>query len=668
MKKTIFTTTAITLCILALGLGTTSAISATSSGPRVDNFELTDQTLLAHNLYSMGKDSKAVVLITQGVGCPVVRNNATAYNALQKAYAGKGVEFFMINSNIQDSREDIAKEAAEFHYNMPVLQDTYQLVGEQLGLKRTAEVIIIDPKTWKVVFRGPVDDRVTYERQKASATKNYAKDALDSFLASKPVAVSQVESPGCLINLVATTSTPAPKISYVKDIAPIIQDKCITCHQSGGIGPMTLVSYEDVKGHSPMIREVIRTKRMPPWHADPRIGHFSNDRSLSAEQTKTLVHWIESGSPRGEGADPLGTKKFAALEWPLGTPDVILNIPQYTIPATGVVDYQNPWAAIPAGFEDRWLRSSTIKVDQRQAVHHVLTGYLPKVPASGDVTRGGGIGGPSVGGYAVGAESNIWPKDSGTYIAGGGAVGFQLHYTPYGKEVTDKTRIGLYFYPKGEVPTYVLHNSVIVDSFIQVAPNDHNWADVAYITFPADAKLFNVFPHTHYRGRSASVELQYPDGHKELIFSMPHYDFNWQGSYNFAKPLDIPAGTKMIAHFTYDNSVRNPYNPDPNRTVPWGDQSFDEMFYMAFDYQWKEETSSHRTPQYETALQTSRIIGMIDKNIDGKIQASELTAKQFSAVLKNFSMLDRNGDGALDSTELASVPGLGGFGGRPPRG
>ncbi len=181
--------------------------AAAAASQKVDNFELTDQNLLAHNLYTM-KDAKAIVFITQGNGCPVVRNNATAYNALKAAYKDKGVEFFMLNSNTQDSLADIQKEAADFHYDFPILQDTNQLVGEQLRLERTGEVIVVDPKTWDIVFRGPVDDRVTYERQKAKATKTYAADALDQFLAGRPVRDAHEAAPGCLINLLQASAQP----------------------------------------------------------------------------------------------------------------------------------------------------------------------------------------------------------------------------------------------------------------------------------------------------------------------------------------------------------------------------------------------------------------------------------------------------------------------------
>ena len=232
-----------------------SAASAASEGQKVPNFRLADENLIAHDLYSMA-DAPAVVLITQGDGCPVVRNDVAAFNALKAKYAPKGVEFFMINSNIQDSRDDIKEEAKEFGYDMPVLKDDNQLVGEALHFQRTAEVIVIDPKTWQIVYRGPVDDRVTYERQKTRASNHWADDALASFLTGKPVEVSQRPAPGCLINLLsAGREFEFKNISYSKEVAPIIDEKCVTCHQAGGIGPMELTSYQKVKGFAPMIRE-----------------------------------------------------------------------------------------------------------------------------------------------------------------------------------------------------------------------------------------------------------------------------------------------------------------------------------------------------------------------------------------------------------------------------
>jgi mono/diheme cytochrome c family protein len=332
------------------------------------------------------------------------------------------VEIFMLNSTPADTREAILAEAKAYGYELPILMDSNQLVGEQLGVTRTAEVMVIDPKSWQIVYRGPIDDRVTYERQKASAEHTWAKDALDALLAGRPVAVSRLEPVGCLIDFPERAQAASIPISYATTIAPIIQEKCVSCHQPGGIGPMPLTNYEEIKPFAPMIREVIRVQRMPPWRADPSVGHFLGDRSLSSVQIKELVHWVEQGAPRGEGVDPLSKQTFLADEWPLGEPDLVLDIPAYNIPANGIVDYQRPFVLNPLK-EGKWLRASTIKVEHRQTVHHVLTGYLTKPPPRPG-NRSTKVRGVSVGSYAVGAQSFVEPKDTGVAIPPGGAVGF----------------------------------------------------------------------------------------------------------------------------------------------------------------------------------------------------------------------------------------------------
>ena len=641
-------------CLMGSHLG--QAVAAADPGgetpQRVDDFRLTDTNLIGQQL-SRFSDASAVVIVTYGNGCPIVRNSVAALNALKAKYAGKGVEFLALDSTPQDTRDAVKAEAKEYGLDMPVMMDTNQLVGEQMGVTRTAEVFVINPKTWRVMYRGPVDDRVTYERQKAEASEHWADDAIAATLAHQPVAVTRRPAQGCLVSFSATADKAAfSKISYAHDVAPIVSEKCVSCHQPGGIGPMPLTSYEQIKGYSPMIREVIRTRRMPPWHADPTVGHFMDDKSLSPTQIKTLVHWVEAGSPRGEGADPLKGKTYAVQEWPLGKPDVILDVPAYTIPASGVVDYQRPFIVNPLT-KPEWLKASTIKVSNRQGVHHILTGLLTDVPTEGYASET--KWGASVGGYAVGSESVKEPKDIGVYLPTGGAIGFQNHYTPYGKPAEEKSQIALYFYKNGETPKYVMHNIAVADPSIVIGPNEEAHYETAYLEFPHEAILYGAFPHAHYRGRSSDVYIKYPDGSQKLLLALPKYDFNWQREYTFAEPLKVPAGSKIIVHYTYDNSKRNPANPDPNRTVPWGDQSFDEMLYTALRYRWVDETSAKMLPQYDKDLQANRMMGMFDDNGDGFIEPEELKGAMGAGLKKNFALIDRNHDGKIDKAELAAV-------------
>jgi hypothetical protein len=636
----------------------TSAHAASASEPMasampatVDNFMLVDaQHLEAHELYRLA-DAKAIVLVSMGVGCPISRAMTPALKALRDQYAKQGVEMFLVDSNLQDSREAIAAEAKEFGIDIPILMDSNQLVGEALGVTRTAEVFVITPKTWKVAYHGPVNDAADYGVQKA-ATKEFANDALAAVLAGKPAPAATQASKGCLVDFPERGKMAAKKISYVKDVAPILEAKCVACHEEGGIGPFAMTNYAMVKGFSPMIREVIRTDRMPPYNADPHVGKFSDDKSLTPAEIKTLVHWVDEGSPRGEGTDPLGAKKHVAPEWPLGKPDLVLNVPAYTIPASGVVDYQHPYAVNPLT-EGKWLRASTVKVESRQGVHHILTGYMSEVPKPGQQAFENKWG-VSVGGYAVGAESEISPKNVGAYLPPGGAVGFQTHYTPFGKEVTDHSQVALYFYKDNEKPEMVMHNSVIVNNAIVLPPNDGHHLETTYLDIPHEMLLYSAFPHAHYRGASADLWLRTPDGKEKLLLSLPRYDFSWQRAYTFADPVKVPAGSKLIAHFIYDNSKRNPNNPDPNKTVVWGDQSWEEMFYTAIRYRWIGETSS-KMNAFDKDLDTNRLMGMLDQNIDGKIQKAELKGQVGDMIGKYFDVLDKNHDGALDADELAAM-------------
>jgi hypothetical protein len=616
-----------------------AGVAATAMTPtKVDNFMLVDADMEAHELYRLA-DAKAVVIVTQANGDAVIRGEAGALKSLRVAYAPKGVEFVMLNSSLKDTREAIQAEAAKAHFEIPILMDGNQIVGESLGVTRSAEVIVVNPKTWTVAYRGAMSG---------------AAKALEALSAGQQVAMAGPASTGAAI---AFPERGVTKISYAKDVTPILEAKCVACHEEGGIGPFAMTNYAMVKGFAPMIREVIRTDRMPPYHADPHVGKFSDDQRLSAEQTKTLVHWIEAGAPRGDGPDPLGAVKRVAQEWPLGKPDLIINVPAYKIPASGVVDYQRP--VVPGTLtEGKWVRASTVKPGSRQGVHHLLTGWMEEMPKDGKSSEtkwAASLGA----GYAVGAESSIEPTNAGVYLPPGGAYGFQMHYTPFGKDVEDKSQVALYFYDKP--PELVMHGVVVINTNIEIPANEARHKETAYVQFPHDALLYSAFPHAHYRAYSSDLWIQYPDGKQKMLLSLPRYDFNWQRSYTFAEPIKVPAGSKIIAHYVYDNSARNPSNPDPKINVSWGEQSFQEMLFTNLSYRWVDETAHNRV-DYDQEMGKFRLIGMLDSNYDGKIEKAELRGKMGAQLGKFFDMLDKNHDGLLDQSELAAAQAM--MGGR----
>jgi hypothetical protein len=614
----------------AVAAGGAAANASATTPATVDNFMLVDARLEAHELYRMA-DAPAIVIVTQANGDKVVQGLTPTLNGLADSYGAKGVEFLALNSNLKDTREAILAETQKTGLKLPVLLDGYQLVGESLGVTRSAEAYVVNPKTWTVAYHGPASGLVA---------------ALDALLAGQAAPTVAAAAYGAPIDFPGRAPQ---KISYARDVAPILEKNCVGCHQEGGIGPFAMSSYEMVKGFSPMIREVIRTDRMPPYNADPHVGRFSDSRNLSAADIKTLVHWIEQGAPRGDGPDPLASVKHVAAEWPLGKPDLILNIPAYKVPASGVVDYQRPFTMNPQT-EGRWIRATTVKPGDRQAVHHVLTGWMPEAPANGvsSETRWRG----SVGGYAVGAESTVFSNEVGTYLPAGGAIGFQMHYTPYGKEAVDKSQIGVYF--RDTAPKYIMRSVVVIDPTIQIGPNEPRHQEVAYVEFPNDALLYSAFPHAHYRAYSSDLWLQTPDGKQTLLLSLPRYDFNWQRSYMFAEPVKIPAGSRLIAHYVYDNSKRNPANPDPSINVKWGEQSHEEMLFTSVSFRWLDETAAKQVDS-DARFASTRMLGMMDDNIDGKLQKAELRGQVGTMLGRFWNVVDKNADGALDKAEVAAA-------------
>ena len=603
---------------------------------RIDNFRLVSAEGRAHELYRL-KDAPAIVVVMHAAGSPDTAKAAVALEALRAQFAPKGVEFMMVNSNPHDTREMILADAQKNNISVPVLQDNLQLVGGQIGASRVGQAFVIEPKTMKIVYSGPL-----------------AAEPISALVAGQAVTTASLPVDAQSISFPSRTPEAKAgfaKISYTDTIAPMLEEKCVACHQEGGIAPFAFDNYERVKQFSGMIREAVRTDRMPPWDPDPFVAKFKDDKSLSGDQIQTLVAWVEAGAPRGEGKDPLAMVRHVAPEWPLGKPDLVVDIPKYTIPATGYVDYQYPTVANPLK-EGRWLKAATAKVSQRQGVHHILSGVIPE----GATQKGMQAWGGAVGGYTVGMESTVAPKGIGSWVPAGGQFGYQMHYTPFGKEAVSAEQIGLYFYKEGEMPDLIMRETPLVDQFIEIPANDGNHKEIAYFLFPKDAILHTAVVHAHYRGTYSKLEVMDPTGKRETILNVPFYDFNWQRMYEFEKPIEIKAGSKVIATYIYDNSKRNPANPDPSKTIVWGDQSFEEMFYTSLRYLWKDETAAKQT-NYDQLLNKTRLLGMLDDNLDEKVQMAELRG-QFKTMIGSpmaFGMVDSNKDGGIDMQEFEAV-------------
>ena len=548
----------------------------------VPNFGLHDQDGAFHNLYYYS-DAKAVVLYVHGNKCPIVRNAITDIRSVRREFRDQGVEFLMINSNVQDDRASIATEAEEFDIDFPILKDDAQLVAEALQLHRTAEAIVIDPYSWSVVYRGPINDRIGYESQKNDADKHYLSDALNAHLADEEIAESFIKGKGCLIKRLHDDDEDFSSISYADDVAPILVDKCMSCHVEGGIAPWQMKNYETVFGWSLMMREVIRTKRMPPFHADPETDNINHDIALTNEELKTIVHWIDAGAKKDGDRDPLAEYKAKAPKWELGEPDLVVQLNEEEIPATGIIDYRYQEHEVTID-QDIWATGFQILPGNREVLHHVLIsviypdGFLEPIDRSSPWLDG------LLAAWAPGGETETFPEHTGRIIPKGSKLHFQMHYTTNGKAQNDQSTVGLYYTTEQPDNEYLMVGAF--NPRIQIPPNEKSYKNTARHKFEHDATLYTLFPHMHFRGKAMKFTALYPDGRREVLLNVPNYNFNWQRGYDFEEPLKIPARTVLYVDAEFDNSEQNTFNPAPDRTVYWGDYSFDEMLigYMSFEY------------------------------------------------------------------------------------
>ncbi len=641
------------LSLVALGAGIGIWFASEPDGPeagqppleqglRVDNFQLLDQHGKAHELY-YHRDASAIVLMVHGIGCPVVRNSLADFAALSRQFARDNVRFFYLNSNAHDDREAIAREAQEWSIDIPVLSDQAQLIGPSLALTRTAEVLVIDPATWRVVFRGPLNNRVSYQRQQEAASEHYASDAIDALLAGHAVPQTDRELQGCLINWLEDDP-----VTYAEDIAPLLQRHCLACHSEGGIAPWAMSQYEIVRGFAPMLREVVRTGRMPPWFADPLHGEWREGQGLSALEKRQLVRWVEEGALQGEGRDPLQELTGASQAWRLGEPDLVVEIPAQEVPASGVIDIQYPVVPNPLD-TPRWIVAAQVMPGDRKALHHMYAG-IGTVDGSSQTVRDSFIVG-----WSPGLELGEMPAGTGVYLPADAAFLFEMHYTAYGKATVDRTRIGLYF--AEQPPQQPLRYGEVINQLIDIPANARDHIEQAYYDVTADMTLHTLVPHSHYRAYATRYSVRFPDGSREILLSVPAYDFNWQRSYSFATPRRIPAGSRIEYTTWFDNSRHNLANPDPGKRLFWGLQSEDEMVLGVFLYTLDGETVEQQTYQPRRDM-IARQMGFLDRNQDGLLERSEVPAAMQRMFYKLFFKGDQDADQKLSLREWLAAEGF----------
>jgi peroxiredoxin len=545
-------------------------------GRTIPGFKLRDHLGNWRRLDDFTND-RLIVVAFLGTECPLSKLHGARLAELSKQYGPRKVSFVGVNSNQQDTPTEIAQCVRDSKIDFPVLKDPGNKIADQFKAERTPEVFVLDP-TLVVRYWGRIDDQFGVGYARSEATQSYLTNALEELLADKAVSRPEIEPVGCHIGRVARRP-PRGDITYSRQVSRILHKRCVSCHRTDGIAPFALTSYEEAASWAETIREVMENERMPPWHASPNHGQFSNDARMPEEEKKQVYAWIENSVPEGNAAELPPLPEFVE-SWRIGKPDLVVKMTDpFTVPATGVVPYQ--YIILDPGLaEDRWVRATEARPGIPGVVHHILAFIQPPgVEFNADQI---GIGFEMLGGYVPGMPPMVLPEGTARLLPAGSKIVLQIHYTPNGTEQIDSSELGIVFTDAKTVrKTIQMGAAVNMDFRIPPHANDH--AVESRFRISHDTLLHSLMPHMHFRGKSFRYEAVYPNGTREILLDVPRYDFNWQHIYYLASPKYLPAGTLMncVAHF--DNSDQNLSNPDPNAIVGWGEQTWEEMMIGYFE-------------------------------------------------------------------------------------
>ncbi len=575
------------------------------------------------------KEYKALVIAFTGASCPISKRFAPSLSVLEHDYSKKGIAFLFVDPiAMKSASKALHKMVDQIGFDGPFILDQDKSLSKILGVKTTTEAFILDAAR-TLLYRGPVSDQYGIGYQLSEPRNQYLRDTLDAILQEREIANKAMWSPGCELDL-EYEGLPVNSLTYHNRISRILENNCVECHRTDGVGPFSLEHYDEAEGNAGMIRKVVSEGIMPPWFAsDPPHGHpspWANDRSLSSSDKRDLLDWIKNGKPEGNPAHAL-LPMVRNNEWNIGKPDAIFSLPkEINIKATGQMPYVN--LRVKTKFaEDRWIEAAEIRPTAKDTVHHVLVVIDDQNGIRGGIPR-------PLAAYVPGNSYFEFPSGVAKKLPAGANLFFQLHYTPTGQATTDRTRLGLRF--AKHPPQKVVQTIPVANRKIKIPANDGNHIETAFSPIPKGTMIRAYMPHMHLRGKAFKYELLTQDGQKKTLLEVPHYDFNWQLRYELKEPRPIPVGSRIQVTGVFDNSKENPANPDPDITVDWGDQSEDEMLIGYLECEFEIGDGWDDTDQENSDLFTQ-----LDKNHDGFLTKNEFDKPEL------FPFFDNNKDGRV---------------------
>ncbi|MCA9121634.1 MAG: redoxin family protein [Planctomycetaceae bacterium] len=624
---------------------------------------------LAGKTYKVGELAKAstTVFAMTSTSCPLSKKYLPTLVELVKS-SGDGIAWVLVNPMATDKPAEMQAAASQFNGKAIYVHDQDGQLASSLGALTTTDVVVLDASR-TIVYHGAIDDQYGFGYSIEAPRYRYLADALAAMKAGKQPLVSATEAPGCTLEQPAD-GVRSVDVTYHNRISRIMQRHCVECHREGGVGPFALDTYDDLVAHAGMVKQVVERGIMPPWFAvepqrDSKLQAvhtpWANDRSLAEAEKKDLLAWIASGKPEGDRRDAPQPLKFEE-GWLIGKPDAIFQFAKpVPIKATGVMPYQN--IVVETNLpEDKWVQAIEVQPGDRGVVHHVLVfvqgnDNLDEEPVDDAAAERGGFWGI----YVPGNSTLVYPEGFAKRIPKGAKLKFQMHYTPNGTATTDQTRIGLIW--AKEPPLHEVRVAGIVNARISIPPGADNHREEATLRLPLDATIMGFLPHLHVRGKACKYEVTRSDGQTTTLLDIPRYDFNWQLLYRYFEPLTLKAGDTLRFTAWFDNSDKNPANPDPTKTVRWGAQTFDEMHLGYVEYYVPGAKPGESTSLYGGRRGFGRNLGSegngrpgfgleaifkrLDRNSDGKLIGDEIPAAQRDNLLR----LDTNQDGAITLEE-----------------